>query len=117
MKRFLASKLTAPVAIVALGAAVLVPAAQAGRTPTVDVGSNFFAPGKVTVKKNSKVRFNWEPSGFELHDVNVRSGPKKFHSPTQAGGSYTTPKLRKPGTYKLYCKQHDDMTMKLVVKR
>jgi plastocyanin len=108
-------KLAAPVATIALGAALLAPVAQAGN-PTVDVGSNFFAPGKVTVKQGQKVRFHWEPSGFEMHDVNVRSGPKKFHSPTQAGGSYTTPKL-KAGKYKLFCKQHADMTMKLVVKR
>jgi plastocyanin len=109
--------LVAPVAIVAAGAALLAPPADAARVQRVQIGSNFFAPGKKTVKVGEKVRFVWEQGGFEFHDVNVRSGPTKFSSPLQGGGTWTTKKLRKPGRYVLFCSQHLEMEMKLTVKR
>ena len=112
-------KLAAPAAIVAAGATFLLAgSAEAGRVVRVDVGSNFFAPGQKTVKAGDKVRFAWEGGGFEVHDVRVRTGPVKFRSPLQAGGTWTTKRLTKPGTYQLYCSQHpDEMTMRLKVKR
>ena len=48
-------------------------------------------------------------------DLNV-SGPEKFKSPTQAAGKWTR-KFGKPGKFVLYCTEHEDMTMKLTVKR
>ncbi|MGH2947108.1 MAG: cupredoxin domain-containing protein [Solirubrobacteraceae bacterium] len=116
--RLSSSRLALPAALVAAGAALLAPAAaEAGRVQKVDIGSNFFAPGKKTVRKGDKVRFVWEEFGFEAHDVNVRTGPAKFSSPLQAGGTWTTKKLRKPGRYSLYCSQHQEMRMTLTVKR
>jgi plastocyanin len=92
--------------------------ADAGTVKRVDIGSNFFAPGSATVKAGSKVRFAWEGGTFEVHDVNVRKGPAKFKSPLQAGGTWTTKKLTKPGKYLLFCSQHpEDMTMTLTVKK
>jgi plastocyanin len=41
----------------------------------------------------------------------------KFHSPLQAGGTWTTKKLKKPGKYFLFCSQHEEMTMTLTVKK
>ena len=41
----------------------------------------------------------------------------KFHSPLQAGGTWTTKKLKKPGKYSLFCSQHEEMTMTLTVKK
>jgi plastocyanin len=112
-------RLTAPVALAAAGAALLVAGpADAGRVQKVSVGSNYFAPGKKTVKTGDKVRFAWDGGGFEMHDVNVRKGPAKFKSPLQAGGTYTTKKLTKPGKYLLFCSQHpEEMTMTLTVKK
>jgi plastocyanin len=112
----------APVAIMAAGAAFLIAGpAEAGKRARVreaQIGSNFFAPGKLTVKAGDRVRFRWEEFGFEAHDVNVRKGPAKFHSPLQAGGTWTTKKLSKPGKYSLFCSQHpDEMRMTLVVKK
>jgi plastocyanin len=104
-------------ALVAAGGAVATPAADAGRVQKVLIGSNFFAPGKKVVKAGDKVRFRWEETGFEAHDVNVRRGPAKFSSPLQAGGTWTTKKLTKPGKYLLYCSQHEEMTMTLTVKK
>jgi plastocyanin len=109
----------APVAALAAGVALLASGpADAGRVQKVQVGSNFYAPGAKTVKAGDKVRFAWDGTSFELHDVNVRKGPVKFKSPLQAGGSWTTKKLTKPGKYLLFCSQHpEEMKMTLAVKK
>jgi len=110
--------ITAPVAIVAAGAALLFAGTAEARTAKVQISSNFFAPGKLTIKKNTKVRFVWDEFSFEAHDVNVKKGPVKFHSPLQAGGTWTTKKLKKPGKYFLFCSQHpEEMRMTLTVKK
>jgi plastocyanin len=110
--------ITAPVALVAAGAALLFSSAAEARTAKVQISSNFYAPFKLTVKKNSKVRFVWDEFSFESHDVNVKKGPVKFHSPLQAGGTWTTKKLKKPGKYSLFCSQHpEEMRMTLTVKK
>ena len=109
---------TAPVAIVAAGAALLFSSAAEARTAKVQISSNFYAPFKLTVKKNAKVRFVWDEFSFESHDVNVKKGPVKFHSPLQAGGTWTTKKLKRPGRYFLFCSQHpEEMRMTLTVKK
>jgi plastocyanin len=89
--------------------------ASAGNVAKVDLGTSYYAPAKLTVKKGDKVRFKWNPS-FDLHDVSVKSGPQKFRSPLQASGTWTR-KFTKPGKYVLYCSQHSDMGMTLVVKK
>ena len=116
------SRSIAPVALVAAGAALLcggpADAAKNGKVRKVQVSSNFFAPGKLTVKKGDRVRFKWDEFLFDVHDVNVKKGPVKFHSPLQAGGTWTTKKLTKPGKYSLFCSQHPtEMRMTLTVKK
>jgi plastocyanin len=111
-------RFAASAAIVAAGAALAGPAEA--KVHNAQIGSNFFAPGKLTVKQGDKVRFVWEEFGFEAHDVNVRKGPAKFQSPLQAGGTWSTKKLKKAGKYSLYCSQHPEemtMTLKVVKKR
>jgi plastocyanin len=110
-------RVTAPAAIAA-GAILLFTGSAEARTAKVQISSNFFAPGKLTVKKGAKVRFVWDEFSFDSHDVNVKKGPVKFHSPLQAGGTWTTKKLKKPGKYQLFCSQHpDEMRMTLTVKK
>jgi plastocyanin len=112
-------RLATPVAVMAAGAAFLLAgaAAEARKRPTVLVGSNFYAPSFKSVKTGAKVRFKWEGGGFEVHDVNVKKGPTKFRSPLQAGGTYTSKKL-KAGKYVLFCSQHpEEMRMSFKVKR
>jgi plastocyanin len=46
----------------------------------------------------------------------VKSGPQQFKSPLQASGTWTR-RFTKPGKYVLYCSQHSDMGMTLVVKK
>jgi plastocyanin len=100
------------IAVAALAAAA---PAQAGKVAKVDLGTSYYAPAKLTIKRGAKVRFVWNPS-FDMHDVNVKSGPQRFHSPLQASGTWTR-KFTKPGKYVLYCSQHNDMGMTLVVKK
>ena len=103
-----------PIAVAAALAAAAGPAV-AGKVTDVELGTSYYAPAKVTVKKGDKVRFKWNPS-FDMHDVNVKSGPQRFKSPLQASGTWTR-KFTKPGKYVLYCTQHSDMGMTHTVKR
>jgi plastocyanin len=97
--------------------AVALPAATAGagKVATVEVGNGFYSPGAKTVRQGDKVRFEWVPS-LEMHNVHVKSGPERFKSPTQAAGTWSR-RFAKPGKFVLYCTQHEDMRMKLTVKR
>jgi plastocyanin len=111
-------RLIAPAAIMAAGLAFLVsgPAEARKKPPTVTVGSNFYAPTFKSVKAGAKVKFKWEAAGFDVHDVNVEKGPTKFRSPLQAGGTFTTKKL-KAGKYVLFCSQHpEEMRLSFKVK-
>jgi plastocyanin len=103
------------IAIAVAAALVAAAPAEAGKVAKVDLGTSYYAPAKLTVKRGAKVRFVWNPS-FDMHDVNVKSGPQRFHSPLQASGTWTR-KFTKPGKYVLYCSQHSDMGMTLVVKK
>jgi plastocyanin len=99
----------------ALVAAAAAGPATAGKVTTVELGTSYYAPAKQTIKQGGKVRFRWKAS-FDMHDVNVKSGPAKFSSPLQAAGTYTR-KFTKAGRYVLYCSQHADMGMTLTVSK
>jgi len=102
------------IAVAAASLAAAAGPAAAGKVTTVELGTSYYAPAKVTIKKGGKVRFKWHPS-FDMHDVNVKSGPQQFKSPLQASGTWTR-RFTKPGKYVLYCSQHSDMGMTLKVK-
>jgi plastocyanin len=111
-------RLFGPAAIVAAGLAFLTAGTAEAKTVDAQIASNFFAPGSLTVKTGDKVRFVWDDFSFDTHDVNVKKGPAKFHSPLQAGGTWSTKKLKKPGKYVLVCSQHPlEMQMTLKVKK
>lgn len=104
-------------AVLAAGAA---PAAAGGKkapkpkTRTVHVGTDYYDPAKLTIRAGDSVKWIWH-GGFTLHDVVVEKGPEKFRSPTQQSGTYKR-RLKKPGTYRLYCTQHE-MEQTILVKR
>lgn len=97
---------------IAHGAAAL----PKGKTRTVGVTSDFYAPTALTIHVGDRIRWVWHPTGLALHDVYVDSGPERFNSPTQASGSFLH-RFKKAGRFKLYCTQHEGMTMTITVKK
>jgi plastocyanin len=86
---------------------------------SVKVGDNYYVTPsgvpKVTVKKGTKVK--WRFGTGTPHTVTVKSGPARFNSGVRSSGTYSK-KLKKRGTYVIYCMIHGarDQKMKLVVK-
>jgi plastocyanin len=111
----LSRRIALPAALAVGAAALPIATAGAGKVTTVELGTSYYAPAKQTIKQGDKVRFRWNPS-LDMHDVTVKTGPQKFSSPLQAAGTYTRT-FAKAGKYVLYCTQHEDMGMTLVVKK
>jgi plastocyanin len=122
-----AVRITALVAVLAAGAGAALPALApaaskhrhpqaAGKTRTVGVSSDYYDPGSITIHAGDKIKWVWRATGFSQHDVYTDSGPEQFSSPTQSEGQYVH-RFKKTGTYKLYCTQHETMTMKVTVKK
>ncbi|HEU4974663.1 MAG TPA: cupredoxin domain-containing protein [Baekduia sp.] len=117
------------VALALAGTAVAVPASGAGaskhhrarhKTRTVTVNDNWFGPSKLTIHAGDKVRWRWTQDTFDVHDVDLKKGPKrarKFHSDPLAAGDTFTQRLKRPGRYKIVCTFHEDMTMTITVRK
>ena len=112
-----------------LSAVALVPAsagagtdAHSARTPqkrTVKIGDNYYAPTKLTVNRNSTITWKWPTETGDSHDVALDRGPKgvKTFESDVAGSEFSyKKKLTKPGTYKIYCTLHEEMTMTIKVR-
>jgi plastocyanin len=82
----------------------------------LEIGDDFFRPGKITAKVGETVTWNF--TGSRPHSVTVANGPRGFSSVywgTTRGSYSVTPKVR--GTYKLVCLVHPTtMAETLVVK-
>src|ERR1700761_6168106 len=87
--------------------------ALAAAAPQVKVGDDFFATKHLTVGRGARVTWRW--TGVLSHNVTVRSGPVRFHSRTQARGSFSHVFTR-AGTYTLYCTIRPFMKMTVVVR-
>lgn len=109
-------------AAAALAAAALVPAfADAGgRTKTIKVGDDFFAPGKVTLRRGTTMVWKWSTANGDTHDVQLVRAPhgvRRFHSPSATADFSYRKRLTRPGTYKLLCTFHESlMRLTVVVK-
>jgi plastocyanin len=106
-------------AVVALG---LTPAAQAAKPvkKTIKVRDNFFAPAKLTVPVNSTLVWKWPTVAGDVHDVFSASKPKgfkRFHSEAAASDYSFKRKLTKAGKYLVVCTLHEEMTMRVTVKK
>lgn len=108
-----------------LAALALVPAVDAGAkgkapTKTVKIFDNYYEPAKLTVRQGTTVVWKWPAVTGDSHDVTLEKGPKgakKFQSEV-AGSAYTyRRKLKVPGRYDIICTLHEEMTMKIVVRR
>jgi plastocyanin len=104
------------VVVLAASALIALAATAMAATRTVKVGDNYFVrPSgvpKVTVSKGTTVRFNFRGADAP-HTVTRLSGPR-FKSCNDT----CRRKMRKRGTYRLYCAIHGkgDQSMRLVVK-
>jgi len=96
-------------------AAVAVPAFAATRT--VKIGDNYFvrkgSPPTVTVKRGTTVKWLW--TGKVAHNVTVKTGPVKFHSPTKTRGTFSRTLTRK-GTYRIVCTIHQALGQRMTLK-
>jgi plastocyanin len=69
----------------------------------------------VTVDRGETVV--WRFIGRRRHNVTVKRGPVRFHSPTRRSGSYSR-RMNRRGTYVIVCTIHGgrDQKMRLVVR-
>ena len=82
------------------------------------VGDDYYGPTKLTVKKNTTIKWVWLADNSDSHDVKLLSGPKgfkKFHSGPAASDYTFSKKLTKLGIYKFICTLHQDMRMTIKV--
>jgi plastocyanin len=117
-------RLRPALAVLAAGAvAVAAAPALAASHPrkTVEIHDNYYAPGKLTVKAGTTVRWKWALDEADVHDVKLKKAPKgvkKFQSDPLAAGESFSRRLTKPGTYSVICTFHEEeMSMTIRVKR
>ena len=96
--------------------------AGAPKGKTVRIGDNYFTPHTLKVRKGTTVTWKWPGAdvGGDVHDVKLKSGPKHvkhFHSQPASSDYRFKRKLTVPGTYRIVCTLHEDMTMKIVVRK
>jgi plastocyanin len=115
-------RILAPLALVGLLAAVVVPAQAASRKPqhkTAGVVDYAFTPARLTVTPGSKITWKWADGNSTSHDVKLVSAPKgvkKFTSPTYTAGVSFSKQLKTAGTYRFICSYHITMRETITVK-
>jgi plastocyanin len=83
---------------------------------TISVEGFRYSRRNVVVERGSTV--TWRFPGDVLHDVTLADGPFGFSSDHLARGDAFSIRLRRPGTYKLFCSLHPvQMTQVVKVKR
>jgi len=95
-------------------------AAASGSSPKkVKVGDDYYGPTHLAVKPGTKVKWVWLADNGDSHDVKLTKAPrgvKRFHSASAATDYTFSRTLTKPGTYKIVCTLHQDMTMTIKVR-
>jgi plastocyanin len=116
-------RLIVPATLLALALVPAVAAGAGGKKPvkrTVGVFDNYYEPAKLTVPKGSTIVWRWPEDTGDSHDVTLEKGPKRvkrFQSDVAAAAYSYRRKLTVPGTYQIICTLHEEMTMKIVVRR
>jgi len=109
-----------------IGVALLVGAAPApvlaAAKKTIKLGDNYYSSKSLTVSRGTTVTWQWP--GFDeagdVHDIKLKSGPKgvkKFQSEAASTDYAFKRKLTVPGTYKIMCSLHEEMTMTVKVRK
>jgi plastocyanin len=96
-----------------------------GKTWTVNLGDNFFAPASLNLKVNDAINWSWaNVGGYEAHNVTISdplpSGVSRneFLSQTTVAPTYRFKRqFTKPGTYNFVCSLHFTMTMTVNVSK
>jgi plastocyanin len=105
-------------ALAVTSAAIAGGTALAARTKTVKMskrgGNSFYSPKRLRVKKGTVVK--WRTTSAAPHDVKVRRGPVKFHSRIVFRGSSYKRRMRRTGTYRIYCTIHGRRDMSMVLR-
>jgi plastocyanin len=94
--------------------------ARAAATKTVKVADNFYAPKRLTVAKDTTIKWKWSNRNADSHDVYLSKKPKgvkRFQSAPAATFFTYKKKLKRAGTYKILCTFHENMTMRIDVTR
>jgi plastocyanin len=116
------SRRTLAVAFAAAAALLCAAPAVAGGPPkkTVEVADNYYLPAKLSVKKGTAVTWNWPADiAIDVHDVKLRVAPKgvrKWQSEPASSGYRYKRTFKQPGTYKIVCTLHEEMTMTIKVR-
>ena len=114
---------TIPVAFAAVVALLGATPAVAGapKPKSVEVADNYYLPAKLTIAKDTKVTWKWpDDIAIDVHDVKLKSAPKgvkKWQSDPASSGYRYKRTFKKPGTYKIICTLHEEMTMTIKVRR
>ena len=109
--------------VILAGVALLVSAAPAqAAKKTVRIYDNYFLADSLTVKRGTVVVWRWPGAdeAGDVHDVKLKSGPegvKRFHSEAAATDFSFRRRLKVPGRYRIVCTLHEEMTMKIRVRR
>jgi plastocyanin len=110
-------------ALLLAGVALLPSAApaQAARK-AVRIYDNYFLADSLSVKRDTIIVWRWPGAdeAGDVHDVKLKSGPrgvKKFQSEAAATDYTFRRRLKKPGRYRIVCTLHEEMTMKIRVRR
>jgi plastocyanin len=84
------------------------------------VADNFFSPKQTTVPLNTVIVWKWSRLNGETHDVYLLRKPKgvkRFQSAPAATDYTFKRKLRKAGRYRIICTFHENMAMRIDVRR
>ncbi len=78
--------------------------------------SGFMAP-TVTIRKGGTIKWVWDISLLDNHNVTYLKGPSKYFTSRALGsGASFRRKFTKAGKYMIYCSLHAGNTQKIIVK-
>ncbi len=113
-KRRAAMVATCAVAAIGAGAVPALSAAASKPKPkpaVIKVVDDYFSPSTLTVNKNKVVKWSWDPSNTNTHNVTLTKAPKsvkkgQFKSADGSIGIRFERQLTTPGTYTFVCTIH-----------
>ena len=114
---------TIPVALAAVAALLCAAPAGAGgpQRKSVEVADNYYLPAKLTLNKGSTVTWKWpDDVAIDVHDVKLKTAPKgvrKWQSDPASSGYRYKRTFKQPGKYFIICTLHEEMTMRITVRR